>query len=195
MLFVIYKLDLFTRHNWNNLTAYVTKRSPRNVILTYNKAYSLKPLLYIQNKLLNGRYECFVIYEIALNDGRFSVANNILRDEIGRSVKALEMGGFQKLWQRQINQLIMLKASNWSTLKVASSYITTNTLSPFFNIVGITIVLLWVILIAELMSDQAVRDRVRYLVTLVRISVRVRFAKLCRHFKNKKSKGKMRRGK
>lgn len=140
---------LIRSHACNNLTGYVTKRSPRNVVLTDLKVKAFNLLLELQNLFLKGKYECFWIYEIALNFGWFSMADNMLRVEIRQSIKGLEMGGFQNLWDRQLTQSSRLRAMKWPSLRVASPYISTNTLSPFFITVGITLALVGLVFIAE----------------------------------------------
>lgn len=71
----------------------------------------------------------------------------------------------------------------WPSMRVASPYISINTLSPFFNATGIIMVLLVVVYIAELISDERTRcrlvDGVRDFVTFVTISTSSALVKLC----------------
>lgn len=134
-------------------SAYVTKNSPKNFVLSHDTDYALKALLKLQNQKLNGKYECFLIRDIALNNAYFGVCNNALRFEIGESIRGLEQGGFNILWRQQYKYNIRMSAMKWPQLRVASPYISINTLLPFFYTVGITMILFGVVLIAEAKLD------------------------------------------
>lgn len=91
-----------------------------------------------------------MVYDIALNVGIFAGVDNMLRFEIGQSIKGLERGGFKTLWEQQYNHFSWLKAMKWASMRVASPYISANTWSPFFSVVGVTLVLLRFLFVAEL---------------------------------------------
>lgn len=76
------------------------------------------------------------------------------RVEIGRGIEGLERGGFQTLWERQIKHSNMLGTINWPRPVASSDYISMNMLSSFFITVGITMILLGLVLIAEAISDK-----------------------------------------
>ncbi|OXA41580.1 hypothetical protein Fcan01_23764 [Folsomia candida] len=140
--------------NWKNESAYIRKPSPRNVALVGNKLRVLVLLVQLENQVLKGEYKCFAIYDIALNEGRLAIVNNKLRFEIGQTIEALARGGYPTLWERQLKHFHKLKSSRWQSLKEASPYISINTLSPFFNTMGITIIAFAVIYLLEIVSRQ-----------------------------------------
>lgn len=90
------------------------KNTPKHVALVYNKRSVLYTLLHLQNLVLQGQYECFLVYDIALSVGRFAVVHNMLKVEIGNSIKTLDMGGFPNLWECQLYHFYRLRAMNWS---------------------------------------------------------------------------------
>ncbi|OXA39995.1 Protein hold'em [Folsomia candida] len=190
------RIYLITRYDWDNLTAHITRHTPRNVILC-STLQALEFFFPLQNRILQGKYECFVIYDIALNEGYFAIADTMLRVEIGQSIKGLEMGGFQNLWRRHEKHLNKVRAIKWPPLKVASPYISWNTLSPFFNAMGIIMILVGVGFLGEILSNEQLRERLRvkvvYSAAIVQISVRVVFSKLCKRFRTKKRRRRPRR--
>lgn len=100
-----------------------------------------------------------MIYDITLSEEKFDIVSSILRVEIGQSVKALQRGGFQNLWKVQVVHAIMLDAKNLTQKRKPSDYISKNTLSPFFNVVGVTMITLGMVFITENLSDEGVRMR------------------------------------
>lgn len=98
-----------------------------------------------------------MINDIALNEGVFDAAYTILRAEIAKSIRDLYLGGFSNLWKRELENLYKLKAMQLSPMRLASPYISPNTLSPFFYTIGIILVLLGVIILAEILSDETIR--------------------------------------
>ncbi|OXA42339.1 hypothetical protein Fcan01_22696 [Folsomia candida] len=185
------------RHDWEKLILYVAKNSPRNVILIEAKAKAIVYHLEIQHGLLEGQYECFLIYDVALNDGWFAMAENMLRVEIGYRIKALDQGRFPNLWDGEIMHFVTLKAMQLTPMRVASPYISTNTLSSFFYVSGISLILFGVLFIAE--ATICEKGRVRWRSGMRNLSVksftRSGFLKFYKCFDNKIRQGKTTRKK
>ncbi|OXA42366.1 Monofunctional isopimaradiene synthase, chloroplastic [Folsomia candida] len=144
---------------WNNLTKYVRKRSPRNVILIDDKALSFRGFLWLQKRWLKGKYDCFVVSDISLVKAIFYRVQNMLRVEIVESIKGLEMGGFRNLWFRQFKHYRKMRAMNWPSSKPPSPYISINTLKPFFKTLALTVVLFGVIFTGEVITNAGMRGR------------------------------------
>ncbi|OXA42522.1 hypothetical protein Fcan01_22918 [Folsomia candida] len=180
------EIHLITRYYWDNSPAYVTQRGSRNVALFSQKDTAFAYFLQIQNAVLRGRYECFLICDIALNYGRFSLVYSMLRVEIGQTINALDRGGFPNLWNRQLMHLARLQAMKFPKLREASPYISMNMLSSFCYTVGITMILLGVLYLAEIMSDEVIREIVwgclKRFVTFTIIYVCIGFSKFGRCF-------------
>ncbi|OXA41000.1 hypothetical protein Fcan01_24212 [Folsomia candida] len=135
--------------NWANETDYIRKHSPKNVALLSRNLDVFSSLLQLQQQVLKGVYKCFATKNVALNEGRFAVLTNILRFEIAQSIKMLDQGGFQSVWDREIRHFLKLKAMKWPEMKAPSDYISMNTLWPFFKIVGIALMFVFIIGILE----------------------------------------------
>lgn len=170
------------------MKSYVGKHSPKNVILTESKAKAIVYHLERQHGLLEGQCECFLIYDIALNDGWFAFAENLLRVEISQNIKALDQGGLKNLWDREIMHFVRLKAMQLAPMRVASPYISTNTLSSFFYVSGISLILFGIIFIAE----ATIYEKGRWRNFSVKIFTLLGFLKCCKCFDNKVGMGKAR---
>ncbi|OXA41464.1 hypothetical protein Fcan01_23688, partial [Folsomia candida] len=142
------------RPYWDNGTDYIRKNSPKRVALLNGRLPAFRQRLALQNRDLNGKYECFLAFDVALFEGKFAYVHNLLKAEIAQSIKGLDQGGFQSLWERLIMHGYKVQAMEWSKPREASSYVSINTLSPFFKVVGISLVLLGVICILEIVSSR-----------------------------------------
>lgn len=142
-------------------------------------------MLRLQHKVLKGRYECFAIYDVVLVRERFAAVRNILSPEIAQSIKGLELGGFPTLWERGIIHLLRLEAMQWPSMRVASPYISINTLTDFFITMGVVITLIVVTFIVEVVSDGETRRKSwqsgRNVCTLCQSSITAGFRKLCKN--------------
>lgn len=147
----------------------------------YNDHLIFYRFLYLQKKILKGQYKCFLIPDIALYQGKFAGVSNMLRVEIGQCIKGLDQGGFSNLWMRQIRNFYNLKAIKWPSMKVASPYISTNTLASFSSTVGIILILLWTIFIAELLSYPEMRRTLWKRIKGYYIAVYRGFGELCKY--------------
>lgn len=115
-------------------TMKLLKESPKNFALLATRLQISYLLLHLRNKVLQGEYECLAVYDIALSKPRFSVADNMLRDEIGLGIKALDQGGFPNLWEQELINFMKLKAMEWPRMKEASSLLSMNMLWPLEHV-------------------------------------------------------------
>ncbi|OXA45875.1 hypothetical protein Fcan01_19221 [Folsomia candida] len=157
---------IVTGYQWKNETAYIKKHRPRTVVLLDNKLLAIHSHAYLRNIILKGQFKCFAIYDIALNEASFEYVDNMLRHEIGHSIKGLDQGGFSKLWDREIKHLIHLKAARLSKLRLESPYITINMLSSFFKAVGLSVLLLAAVAMVEVVLEVPTRLGLNRLIEL-----------------------------
>lgn len=109
----------------------------------------------------------------------------------------LDQGGFQSVWDREIRHFLKLKAMKWPEMKAPSDYISMNTLWPFFKIVGIALMFVFIIGILEVVWPGGkmwtlFKLRLRDTLTVGKIFVTVRLSNLRKFMVTRRKRRKMR---